>query len=372
MASTGLDKISAKGFWSIASIQHLPLGPINVLIGANGSGKSNFIGVFSFLQAIAEGRLRDTVTKASGAERILHFGSKTTQRISFHLSFGAGTNEYSLSLLPTDDDGLFPSSEYAYYHESPYPKPIEQSLEPRESGREAGISDPPPSSRIAGWVRRRLGEWRLYHLHDTSSSSPMRKTARVDDNHFLRPDGANLAPFLYQLRESNPTSYDLIRRTVQQVAPFFDDFDLKPLQLNPDSIKLEWRHRGSDGYFDAASFSDGTLRFIALATLFLQPKLTQPSTILIDEPELGLHPYALQILASLIRTASLETQVIVSTQSALLLDHFEPEEILVADRIENSTHITRLDPSRLAVWREEYSMGQLWEKNELGGRPSRG
>ena len=117
--------------------------------------------------------------------------------------------------------------------------------------------------------------------------------------------------------------------------------------------------------------SDGTLRFIALATLFLQPDTYRSNVILLDEPELGLHPYAITILASIIKSASKANQVIISTQSPILLDHFNPEDILVADRINESTHFSRLDPERLSKWLEDYSLGQLWEKNELGGRPSR-
>lgn len=199
----------------------------------------------------------------------------------------------------------------------------------------------------------------------------MRKTAKVDDNEFLRSDGSNLAAFLYYLHEKHPESYGLIRRTIQRVAPFFDDFRLRPLKLKQDDIKLEWRHRSSDQYFDASSLSDGTLRFVVLATLFLQPENYRPSAILVDEPELGLHPYAIGMLASLIRQASTDTQVIVSSQSSLLLDHFQPEDVLVANRVEGGTEITRPDSAQLAAWLEEYSLGQLWEKNELGGRPVR-
>ena len=206
-------------------------------------------------------------------------------------------------------------------------------------------------------------------MHDTGASSPMRKTARVDDNRFLRADGSNLASFLYFLGERHIDSYGLIQRAVRRVAPFFDDFQLAPLRLNPGDIKLEWRHKGSDQYFDASSLSDGTLRFIALATLFLQPEQYRPSVILVDEPELGLHPYAIEMVASLIRQASVNTQVIVATQSSLLLDHFAPEDVLVADRVEGGTQITRLDSAQLAAWLEDYSLGQLWEKNEFGGRP---
>jgi predicted ATPase len=196
----------------------------------------------------------------------------------------------------------------------------------------------------------------------------MKKTARLNDNRFLRPDGSNLAAFLYYLHRMRETSYDLIRRTVQRVAPFFDDFLLEPQKLNPDTIRLEWRHKSSDAYFDAASLSDGTLRFIALVTLFLQPDEHRPSVILVDEPELGLHPYAITLLASLIKQASVKTQVIVSTQSPLLLDQFQPEDVLVAGRVNGGTQFTRLESARLATWLQDYSLGQLWEKNELGGR----
>ena len=176
----------------------------------------------------------------------------------------------------------------------------------------------------------------------------IKKTADVDDNRYLRPDGSNLAAFLYYLREKHETSYSLIRHTVQRVAPFFDDFLLEPQKLNPNKIRLEWRHKGSEVYFDASSLSDGTLRFIALATLFFQPEEYRPSIILVDEPELGLHPYAITMLASLVKQASVKTQVILSPQSPQFLDHFQPEDVLVTDRVDGGTQFTRLDSVRLA------------------------
>jgi predicted ATPase len=371
MPSSALDYITVRGFKSIASVERLALRPVNVVIGPNGSGKSNFIGVFSFLHAIREGRLRDYVTKAGGAEKLLHFGSKVTKEIYLRLSFHREVNQYELTLSPTRDDGLYPSGETTYFWDkAKYPaKPWDDPLSPREQGREAGISNS-NLKRTPGWVRDRLGGWRLYHLHDTSSSSPMRKTAKVDDNEFLRPDGSNLPSFLYFLREKHEDSYSLIRRTIQRVTPFFDDFRLKPLRLKPDDIKLEWRHKNSDQYFEASSLSDGTLRFIALATLFLQPKDYLPSIILVDEPELGLHPYAIEMLASLVRHASKNAQVIASTQSSLLLDHFDPEDVLVANRVSGATEITRLESRTLSEWLQTYSLGQLWEKNEFAGRPA--
>jgi predicted ATPase len=372
MAFDGLDYITIQGFKSIRSIEKLTLRPINILIGPNGSGKSNFLGAFSFLHAVREGRLQNYVIEAGGAEKVLHFGSRTTKRIEIKVSFGHEINQYSLALIPSNDDSVYPEMESVYFwgDKNRHPSPYKESLPAENGGREAGISGK-SRTRISDWVRSRLDRWRRYHVHDTSSSSPMRKTASVNDNAFLRPDGANLAAFIYLLQERYPDEYGLVRKTVQRVAPFFDDFNLAPLALNPDSIKLEWRHEDSDQYFDASSFSDGTLRFIFLATLFLQPSILRPSVILVDEPELGLHPYAIELLASLIRQASKETQVIAATQSSLLLDHFDPEDILVANRVDGATTFERLKPEPLAEWLKEYSLGQLWEKGEFAGRPGK-
>jgi len=361
-----LDYISIKGFRSISSIQELKLRPINVIIGPNGSGKSNFIGAFSFLHAIREGRLQDYVGRAGGANKILHFGTKTTEAIYLHISFNDEVNQYKIELAPTELDSLAVTREVLYFWDKRYPQPMSQRLQ--RAGEEAGISAHAPAG-IASHVRAHLDRWRLYHFHDTSASSPMKKTAEINDNRFLRPDASNLAAFLHFLKVQHEEEYELIRRTVRQVAPFFDDFVLEPLLLNPNSIRLEWRHVNSDLYFDTASLSDGSLRFIALATLLLQPAPLRSSVILIDEPELGLHPYALSMLASLIKQASTQTQVIVSTQSPILLDHFEPEDVLVADRIGGATSLRRLESAPLDIWLEEYSLGQLWEKNEIGGRP---
>ena len=365
-----LETITIEGFKSIHSVQGLKLNSINIVIGPNGSGKSNFIGVFSFLHAVREGRLQDYVIKAGGANKILHFGTKVSSGLYIHISFQGGTNQYSIGLEPTESDELIPTTEFAYFwNKQKYNSPIGYPVE--RNGKEAGISNEKISNRVAQYVKDHLDSWRVYHFHDTSSSSPMKKTMDVNDNRYLRADGSNIAGFLYYLQQKHEDSYDLIKRTVQRVAPFFEDFRLAPQKLNPEKIRLEWEHKGSDDYFDGSSLSDGTLRFIALTTLFLQPESYRPSVILVDEPELGLHPYAITLLASLIKQASTKTQVIISTQSPLLLDHFEPEDVLVADRVDGGTVLTRLESSSsLDKWLEEYSLGQLWEKNELGGRPS--
>lgn len=355
-----LDWITVKGFKSIKNVECLMLKPINVLIGPNGSGKSSFIEVFSFLRAIRMGRLQHYVRTAGGADRILHFGARVTGSLEIFVSFDKGVNQYEIKLVPTDDDSLFTETEAVYFWDkAKYERPYDENLS--GSGGEAGIAD---------YIRDYLDTWRLYHFHDTSSMSPMKRTCDVIDNRFLRQDGSNLAAFLYFLRQKHDVSYNLIRRTIHLVAPFFDDFALAPLALNEDTIRLQWRHRDSDADFDAAALSDGTLRFIALTTLLQQPRETRPSVILLDEPELGLHPYAITMLASLVKRASQEAQVVMATQSPILLDHFEPEDVIVADRVNGEVTFARLDSEGLEAWLEDYSLGQLWEKNEIGGRPA--
>ena len=360
-----LDYITIKGFKSISSIEKLPLLSVNMLIGPNGSGKSNFVGVFAFLQAIREGRLQDYVAKTGGANRILHFGAGVTTKLEIKISFTDERNQYAITLEPTSVDELLPGDSAYFWDKEQYSRPYQDSLS--RQGMEAGISK--PTQGVAAYVRRHLDSWRLYHFHDTSVTSAMKRTADLDDNRFLRPDGSNLPAFLHYLREQHKDAYTLIRSAVQQAAPFFHDFQLEPLRLNESKVRLEWFHAGSDAYFDASALSDGTLRFMAMATLLLQPQELRPTVILIDEPELGLHPYAITLLASLMKQAAAHSQIIVSTQSPLLLDHFEPEDVLVADRVNGATQLTRLSSKDLEEWLEEYSLGQLWEKNELGGRP---
>jgi predicted ATPase len=214
-----------------------------------------------------------------------------------------------------------------------------------------------------------LDTWLIYHFRDTTQSAAVKLTGDLADNDHLRPDASNLAAFLYRLQETEPAAFRSIIEAVRTVAPFFASFNLRPDRLNTDKIRLEWQERGSDAYFDANALSDGTLRFIALATLLLQPWL--PTTILIDEPELGLHPYAINVLADLLRSTAQRTQVVVSTQSVTLVNQLSPEDVIVVDRAENQSVLRRLTSVEISSWLDDYALGELWEKNVLGGRPSR-
>ena len=349
---TFLKSIAITGFKSFGARVEVPLRPLNLLIGANGSGKSNFLDVFSFLKFFSQDRIDFYVGKSGGANKFLHFGFRNTGELKIEIKFGDNSDGYDLKFYHSTSEKLHwdkpGNDEYLALGQSHLPEMGDQRWNTIE----------------------RLKSWTLYHFHDTSFDSPMKKTANLHDNRFLRSNGSNLAAFLYLLRERYETSYRLIRKTVQMVAPFFDDFVLEPMALNSETIRLEWRHKGSDDYFDISSLSDGTLRFIALTTLLLQPKELRPSVILLDEPELGLHPFAIAILAAMLHSVSTETQIVVATQSPGLLDRFEPEDILVAERVAGETRIARLEAEPLREWLEDYSLGELWEKNHFGGRPT--
>ena len=362
-----LDTITVKGFKSLAAVEQLRLGALNVVIGPNGAGKSNLFALFRFLQMVRAGRLQEYAGK-QGVDNLLYFGPKTTPRLTIAFTFrDAEAHAYELHLEPGMAVDLLPVAE-SVATTNQENGTVSTATLPRY-GREAGISHDAELGPAAAWVADQMEQWRLYHFHDTGDTSPMRRAADIDDNRTLRPDGANLPAFLYLLQERYPTEYRLIQHLVQRVLPFFDNFSLRPSELNPDKIKLAWRHRASDAYFDAAALSDGALRFIALATVFLQPAALKPPLILVDEPELGLHPYAISLLGPMAKMAAHTAQIILATQSSLLLDEFAPEDVLVIERDGHATTFQRLDVARLQSWLEDYSLGELWEKNELGGRP---
>jgi predicted ATPase len=355
---TTLDRIEVEGFKSIRQLR-LDLKPLNVLIGANGAGKSNFISVFGLLRHIIEGRLQVYVAQAGGADALLHFGGKQTSELKLRLSLGE--LGYDLELVPSTTDTLI------FAHEQYQPVLSANDIWGIQGHREALLLGGTHRGPQPHQVLERMQGWRVYHFHDTSASAKVKQTGDIGDNEALRPDASNLAAFLFLLRTKHPESYRRIVSTIRLVAPFFNDFRLRPSPFNEQKIQLEWSERSSDAYFNAHAFSDGTLRFICLATLLLQPNL--PSLILIDEPELGLHPYAIQVLAGLVRSASEKTQVILSTQSVSLVNQFAPEELVVVDRSNGESLFRRLSPEDTKDWLEDYSLGELWEKNVFGGRP---
>jgi len=360
-----LNKITIKGYKSIKELESLELNALNVLIGPNGAGKSNLVSLFKMLNAMAEGSFQTYTQKMGGAHNLLYYGQKETK--SIYLDFAFGANGYHCKLTASENDTLFFEEESCSFHDKKrYERPYSESLL-TTGGRESGLKD--AGHGVGKVVLESIKSWHIYHFHDTSDTSSMKQVCQVNDNQRLRPDASNIAAYLFLLQEKYQKEYKNIVNMIRNVTPFFDDFILKPAQLNNDTIQLEWKHTTSDAYFNAHSLSDGTLRFICLATLLLQPREKLPSTILLDEPELGLHPYAITVLANLLKSAATNTQVLVSTQSVTLVNQLTPENVIVVDRNEKESRFKRLTETDWDHWLDSYGLGDLWEKNLIGGRP---
>lgn len=357
-----LEKITLSGYKSIRELKDFRLlSGLNVLIGANGSGKTNFVRFFELLGHMMDPNkgLQNYVASRGRADAFLFRGMKVTSAMSAHLQFGL--NEYHFSLQAAADRSLF------FAHESaPFDGPrFGRVVNDQGSGHQESALIRKYGTKAEQWVVQAIRDWRVYHFHDTSPSAPVMGVCNVVDSDVLHSNAANIAAFLMRMAQSHPDHYARIEETIRQVAPFFGAFVLK--EIAPGQTQLLWKDRYSDLLYYPYQLSDGTVRYICLATLLLQPE--PASTLIVDEPELGLHPYAIKLLASMLHEAALYTQLIIATQSSLLIDELSPESVVVANQRDGETALQRLDPDSLGDWLQEYTLGQLWEKNELGGQP---
>lgn len=368
-----LREIYLEGLKSISGEngQTIPIGDITVLLGANGSGKSNLVSFFKLLNFMMTGALQQYVGR-QGASRLLFYGPKQTESITFKLRFEDDDvrDTYEAKLSYGLSDRLFISGEKITYSKAESSHPQEYFLE--AGGSETTLRlDKRQTSKVLYGI---LSGVRYYQFHDTSDTARIKERGYVDDSRYLRSDAGNLAAFLKMLKENDSyvKYYERIIRHIRRVMPQFGDFDLHPVPGNMDYVRLNWKDStGSDYLFDPAQISDGTLRFMALATLLLQPPQLLPSLIVLDEPELGLHPAAIADLAGIVRTASQKTQVLLATQSMRLVDEFSAENLLIVERDENEhcSVFRKPDPEQLKDWLDRYSLSELWEKNVLGGQP---
>jgi len=350
---------------------------LNILIGANGAGKSNFIGFFAFLQQMLKQNLRGYVMDKGRQDVFLCYGVKESDYLAASIKFiNAGVNAevtYSINLNPTNE-GVFRFNSEEFHanildgddkgfshntgnlgYESHIPYII--NLADAADNKDIGIG-------CVKIVDSKIQNIQIFHFHDTSDSSPLKSTIVNNDNLYLRSNGANLAAMLKLIYDNYSDYYRLIVDTIQMVVPDFHDFVIRDSEF----ITLEWFNKKNvDIPWKAHYLSDGSLRFIALATLLLMPSKLQPQTIIIDEPELGLHPTAIHILSGLIKRAAQDRQIIISTQSPALLANLEPEDIIVVDKKGDYSEFMRLDKNNLKTWLQDFSLPELWEMNILGG-----
>ena len=356
-----MDYIKIKGYKSFKNLE-LKLNKINILIGANGSGKSNFLSFFELLNALYEQKLREYISLNGGTHRFLYKGFKVTD--SIFAKIRSGRNRYAFELKEGDGSFVFTQENLGYTSATGY---YDDDIDISSFGYEANIKTYQGAAR-GDYIKSYLSEIKKYHFHDTGKTSPFTQTWNVEnDGLILYSQGGNLAPFLFQIRNKYPMVYQRILMAIRSVAPYFSDFYLVPSENA--TIRLQWMDKYSENIYGPTDFSDGTIRFIALVTLFLQPN--PPEVIIIDEPELGLHPVAINKLSGLIKSvASRGTQVIIATQSADLVSDFDAKDIVTVNQVDGETKMERLKTADLSNWLDSYTIGDLWKQNILkGGQP---
>ncbi len=362
-----LDQLTIRGFKSIRELEGFELKPLNLFIGANGAGKSNLISFFRMLHALMEGNLTSYVIDNGGMSDLLFNGRKATESMYFETRFGDRGHRFTLKPGPKEEPNIL--NEARFYGSGKTGWWVMGDSFDGISKVAAEADSTQGDAEYSRPVVSAIKSWQIYHFHDTSATAGMRHYGIIQDYRELRIDGSNLATYLAYLRDLHAAEYSSILDAVRLVTPFFDTFILEPRQMGEAvKLNLSWRQKGSDYPMQPYHLSDGSIRFIALATALLQPK--PPSTIIIDEPELGLHPHALAILAELIRDAAKRTQLIIATQSATLLDYFAVEDVVVVKREQGASTFNRLNEADYHGWLESYTVGELWTKNVIAGGPS--
>ena len=374
-----LDSIAISGFKSFGTEQQLSLGDVTVCLGANGAGKSNLISFFKMLNYMTTDGLQKYIAKNGMANAVLHFGSSQTKTISFKLKFSENEwkDTYIADLMFGMPDSLFFSGEHiiAQQEGHGHDGPIESFLQSAgryESSLNGSTFENIGVRNTCQVLKTILSKCRVFQFHDTSESSRLRNSCYIENGNFLMSDAGNLPAFLYAMKNKSPNYYRRIVEHIKIMVPQFQDFVLQPSVNNQRNILLNWiGERGSEYLFGPHQLSDGSLRYMALTTLLLQPKETLPDVIILDEPELGLHPAAIVALAGMISIAKKNCQVLLATQSPKLANQFSADEIVVVnyDKQKSESVLTRLDAESLKGWMQDYTIEELWEKNVFGGRP---
>ena len=340
-----LNGLSIKGFRSIKNLDKLALNDINVLIGANGSGKSNFLEAFKLVKATSKRTIQEYTRELGSPDSLFFNGPKATDELEFSVEFNSAVYKLTLGITQEDPPRVY-SKDGICHFELPDPQSQQEYL-----------------------VREAISKWKMYHFHNTEDNSILRAPWEVHDCYQLHSNGENLAPLLMNLRDHGQSGeYDRFLSAIRMAIPFFGDFLFKSEEYGNGAkqVGLAWRHRRSDFVMQPYQLSDGSLRFIALVACLLQ--IDPPTLIIIDEPELGMHPYALEVFADIIKTG-IDSQIIMATQSPHLVSSFKPEDIITVNNRGNGSEFKRMKREELAPWLEEYVLGDLWYKNVIEASP---
>ncbi|HIK13287.1 MAG TPA: AAA family ATPase [Oscillatoriaceae cyanobacterium M33_DOE_052] len=381
---TKLEKISVKGYRRLRDLE-IEMRSLLVIIGANGAGKTSFLDVLSLLAASARGNLQDKLQLQGGLSQILTRGKAEELEISLAMQVPEKPPlHYSLALCPhgisyeIGEENLTQQSNPTAHDPFKY---IESSgvdiryfsQEERRLVRpnwehnylETSLSQVPKMYREPENLRKSLAACTYYAALDVSEKSPIRLPQAMRPAKLPGKNGEDLVSCLYDLRETDRDGFEMIEDILGTAFPDFERLNFPPVAAG--TLSMTWTDKNFSQPIYIHELSEGTLRFLWLATLLQSQSLT--TITLIDEPEVSLHPELLQHLVYLMREAAKQTQLIVATHSDRLIRFLEPHEVVICDLEEGEAKMTWGDTLDLDKWLADYTLDQLWAMNVMGGRP---
>ena len=361
-----IKSVTIEGFRSLRSIQNLQLPQLAVLIGANGAGKSTLIRFFEMLSWMLKSKsLQEFVLRQGGGDDQFFMGARKTPRIHAELCLetASGLNDYRFDLahLSAGDSVMVMHEAYRY---SAHGIPTKAKwTEIAAVGKESSLLE--QKHKTAKTIVNLLRQCSTYQFHDTSPNAAIHNRWDITESFRLRSDGGNLAAVLLNLRSTDDKRYALIVKQIRRVLPAFKDF---VLEQEAGKVLLRWVGQQSDKVFGSHLTSDGSLRLFCLLTLLNMPPERLPDVMLFDEPELGLHPHAVSLVAEMFKRLSKKRQIFLATQSPYLVDCFELENIIIASANQGETLLRNLPRAQYQAWLDdEYQLSDLWLKQVVGG-----
>lgn len=367
--STKTDRIRSvtiEGFRSLRNIQSLELPQLTVLIGANGAGKSTLIRFFEMLSWMLKAKsLQEFVVRHGGGDDQFFMGARKTSKIHAELCLetAAGYNDYRFDLahLSAGDTVMVMNEAYRFSDRSRSTKA--PWIELGQVGKESGLLD--QRNKTAITITNLLRQCSTYQFHDTSINAAIHNRWDITDSFRLRSDGGNLAAVLQDLLVTDAKRYELIIKQIRRVLPTFKNF---VLEEEAGKVLLRWIGNQSEKVFGSHLTSDGSLRLFCLLTLLNLPPDRLPDVMFFDEPELGLHPHAITLVAEMFKRLSMKRQIFIATQSPYMVDCFELENIIVASANNGETVLRNLPRVKYQEWLDdEYELSGIWLKQAVGG-----
>lgn len=392
-----IQKIRLDGFLSFApGSPEFELRDLNVLIGPNGSGKSNFIEALELLSATPSNLAKvvrvgggagewiwkgDTVKSSAEIDVVLKEGTPTGRPIRYRIELTEVGNRLEVIDEAIEEVEPVPGkSDVFFYYRFQRGRPmisvrdseavdgaVKRQLQRAHLAPDQSVlgqrKDPEQYPEVT-WTGQRLGSIQTFREWTFGRSGPLRtpQSALLPEDQLL-VDNSNLALLLNEIEHAGGVRFDILLRD------FFPRFQRMSTRISGGAVQFYLHETDFDRPISATRLSDGTLRFIALLALLLSP--SPPPLLCIEEPELGLHPDAVALVADLLVDASKRTQLIVTTHSDALVSALtnQPDAIVACERPGAGTELRRLDPKKLAVWLDDYRLGDLWRMGELGANP---